>query len=96
MAQEYAVAFYKSKAWERCRDGFMKSKYYICERCGGIAVIAHHKKHITPENINDPNITLDWNNLKSVCIECHNKEHGVTALCSDGLIFDCNGNLKKI
>jgi len=95
MAQEYATAFYNSREWERCRDGFMKSKYYICESCGGVAIIAHHKKYITPENINDPNIILDWNNLKAVCIECHNREHGGGALC-EGITFDSEGNLKKI
>jgi ribosomal protein S27AE len=96
MTQGFAMSFYNSQAWQQCRNGFMQSKYFICERCGGVAVIAHHKKHITPENINDLNITLDWNNLRAVCIECHNIEHGGSALCSEDLTFDSDGNLKKI
>lgn len=72
MAKDYAVGFYNSKAWKRCRDAFMQSKYYMCERCGGVAVIAHHRNYITPENINDPNTTLDWDNLEAVCQDCHN------------------------
>lgn len=38
----------------------------------------HHKIHITPDNINDPNITLDWNNLQLVCRDCHAEIHAGT------------------
>lgn len=93
MAKKYALSFYKSKEWIKCRDGFMKSKHYICERCGGLAYIVHHKKHITPNNINNPNITLNWDNLQALCLECHNKIHGNSKVCADGLSFDENGNL---
>lgn len=94
MAQDYAKAFYNSEAWAKCRDGFLQSKHYICERCGGLATIAHHKKHITPQNINDPDITLNWDNLMAICIKCHNAIHG-SEPCADGLMFDNNGNLCK-
>lgn len=53
----------------------MASKNYICERCGGVAVICHHRRYITPANITDPNITYNWGNLEALCQECHNKEH---------------------
>lgn len=35
----------------------------------------HHKKHLTPKNINDPEITLNWDNLELLCLDCHQKEH---------------------
>lgn len=35
----------------------------------------HHKKHLTPKNINDPEITLNWDNLELLCLDCHRKEH---------------------
>ena len=53
MAQDYAASFYNSKEWEDCRNAFMMSKHYICERCGGLAKICHHKTYITPQNINN-------------------------------------------
>ena len=96
MTQDSSYPFYNGKAWRQCREAFMQSKFYICERCGGVAVIAHHKEPITPHNITDNNITLNWDNLLALCIACHNTEHGASSSCSDGLEFDINGNLKKI
>ena len=90
--KRYNQGFYKSSAWIKCRNGFMKSKNYICERCGKPAYIVHHKKHITPKNINDPNITLNWDNLQALCLECHNFVHRTSAT-ADGVSFDENGDL---
>lgn len=39
-------------------------------------VIVHHKIHITPENINDPSVVLNWDNLQLVCRDCHAEIHG--------------------
>lgn len=95
MAKEWAERFYASGAWKRCRLAFLQSKFFICEKCGGAATIAHHKEYLTPGNINDPDVTLNWDNLEALCQDCHNAEHhgskeGVTA---EGLMFDENGDL---
>lgn len=95
MAQPWALHFYNSPAWIRCRDGFMASKYYVCERCGSLAVICHHRVHLTPETIGDPNVTLNWDNLQALCLDCHNREHGNGDVCAEGLRFDSRGNLVK-
>ena len=52
----------------------------LCERCLARGLIrqgdeVHHKIRLTPENINDPNISLNWENLEMLCKECHEKEH---------------------
>lgn len=52
----------------------------LCERClknGDLvpAKIVHHKIYLTPQNINDPRITLDYSNLEALCQDCHNREH---------------------
>lgn len=93
MAKEYALSFYKSKEWIKCRSSFLKSKHWLCERCGKAANIVHHKKYITPYNINDPNITLSWDNLEALCQDCHNKVHMTSNACIDGVTFDDNGDL---
>lgn len=93
MAKEYAKSFYNSSAWIKCRNSFMNSKNHICERCGEVAYIVHHKKHITPTNINDPNITLNWDNLQALCLECHNVIHGSGKAMVKGVSFDENGDL---
>lgn len=79
----YATAFYKSKAWAKCREAYASSVGGLCERCakaGRITpgVIVHHKNHITPDNINDPGITLNWDNLELLCRDCHADEHRET------------------
>ena len=94
MAKDYAKEFYKSTAWVKCRNSFMDSKNNVCERCGDVAVICHHKEHITPDNISDPNITLNWDNLQALCIECHNAIHGKSQTIRDDLTFDSAGNLQ--
>ncbi|EJQ56207.1 hypothetical protein IEQ_00181 [Bacillus cereus BAG6X1-2] len=95
MAHDYAKSFYTSKEWVKCRTGFMQSKHYICERCGNLAVICHHKTYISPKNINNPEITLNWSNLEALCQDCHNKEHHRTSSTTEGLKFDDDGNLVK-
>ncbi len=76
----YAEAFYKSKTWEKTRAAYISYRKGLCERClaKGIyspGVIVHHKTHITPENINDPKITLSFDNLQLVCRNCHADAH---------------------
>ena len=71
----WAKSFYLSQAWENTRAAYLMSQDYICERCGEPAKIAHHKRYLTRENINDAGITLSWDNLEALCQDCHNKEH---------------------
>ena len=93
MAQDYSKSFYNSKNWKQCRFLYMMSKDCLCERCGRLADIVHHKKYITEENINNPEITIHWDNLEALCIECHNREHITTEATADGIFFDSKGNL---
>ncbi|WP_449354401.1 HNH endonuclease [Virgibacillus natechei] len=93
MAHDYAKGFYTSKEWIECRTGYMQSQHYVCERCGGVASICHHKEYITPANISDPNITLNWERLEALCQTCHNIEHHTSNITVDGLTFDSKGNL---
>lgn len=77
--KEWAAWFYQSQAWKRCRRAYIAA-HPLCERCleHGIiepAKIVHHKTYITPENIHDPDITLNWDNLEALCQTCHNVEH---------------------
>lgn len=96
MAQTWAEWFYNSKAWIDCRLAFMTSKFFICERCGGAATIAHHKKYLTFKNINNPNVTLSWSNLEALCQECHNREHmSKHSALREDVRFDANGDLVR-
>lgn len=90
----WAKSFYESKSWRKTRDAYMKSQHKICERCGEPAKICHHRKELTPENINNPYIALNWNNLEALCQDCHNKEHHESEKHTR-YIFDENGNVIK-
>ena len=94
MAKEWAAWFYNSKPWIDCRLAFLKSKFFICQSGGGAATIAHHKTYLTPANINDPNVTLSWDNLEALCQDCHNKEHqSKYSATREDVMFDENGDL---
>jgi 5-methylcytosine-specific restriction endonuclease McrA len=76
----FADAFYTSTAWKKCARGYRRSVGDLCERCRkkGLIVPAeevHHKIHLTPENINRPEIALNWRNLIALCKDCHMNEH---------------------
>lgn len=87
--------FYNSQAWIKCRNGYMQSQHYVCERCGGIATICHHKTYLNNENVHDPNISLNWDLLEALCHTCHGVEHG-GGIIQEGLTFDAQGNIKKV
>lgn len=101
MAQDFAIPFYNSARWKKCRRGYISSVNGLCERClkAGRYVpgeIVHHKVELTARNIGDENIALSWGNLELLCQDCHNAEHmtrhGNTAA---GLAFDEQGNLMQ-
>ena len=76
----FADAFYTSPAWKRCARGYRRSVGGLCEECrrnGRITPAAevHHKIKLTPENINKPEIALNWRNLIALCKDCHMKIH---------------------
>lgn len=80
MAQDYARAFYHSREWQRCRTEYIKQAHGLCEVCRdkGLfvpGVIVHHINHISPENIHDPQVLTDFNNLQLVCRDCHAQLH---------------------
>ena len=96
MATEQSNAFYHSAAWLKCRAAFISARGGLCERCYAKGLIVpgdtvHHIIPITPENINDPSVTLSFDNLRLVCRDCHAAEHHPDGLRysfgPDGTIF---------
>lgn len=78
--KRFADAFYVSRPWIRCARGYKAAVGGLCERCkaNGLIVPAdevHHKIRLTPENINRPEVALNWDNLIALCKDCHMKEH---------------------
>lgn len=97
MAQIFAKSLYNSAVWKRCRTAYIKSVHYLCERCGEPGEELHHKIRLTIENINDPDVTLNWENLEYLCFRCHQKEtFNRKGAYLPGLAFDNEGNMKQI
>ena len=76
----YAEKFYSSKAWKNTRAAYAKSKRNLCELCLDKGLykpceIVHHKVELTPQNIDNPDVTLNWNNLQCLCREHHAEVH---------------------
>jgi 5-methylcytosine-specific restriction endonuclease McrA len=89
--------FYNSVKWRKLSKLFMQSKYYVCERCGGVGEIAHHKIHLDRFNVHDVSIAYGFDNLECLCAACHLAEHrSVGSATAAGLGFDSAGNLIKL
>lgn len=76
----FADEFYVSQRWIRCARGYRIKVGGLCERCRAKGKIVpaeevHHKIKLTPENINNPEITLNWSNLIALCKDCHKELH---------------------
>lgn len=72
--------FYTTRAWRRCRDTFLASRGGLCEVCLKKGLIepateVHHKIHLTEDNVSNPEISLNPENLMALCEECHQEQH---------------------
>ena len=75
--------FYNTTIWQNCRDAYVKSVGGLCERCYENGIIkhgdtVHHKIHLTPDNVSDPSISLNFDNLVLLCRDCHAAAHRKT------------------
>ena len=77
-------SFYCSKEWEEFRQIVVNERLVngetICEHCGKpiyrkYDIILHHIEHLTLDNINNYNISLNPNNIQIVHHNCHNDIH---------------------
>ncbi|WP_226677219.1 HNH endonuclease [Mesobacillus jeotgali] len=83
--------FYDSGDWKQLRELIKKRDNYECQECkrqGKVAIdtyeysesakrkkiqlVVHHIKELE----HHPELALDEDNLETICVDCHNKEHG--------------------
>ena len=75
--QDIAIQrFYRSDAWKIARAIKIANVCGVCEECGAVGTEVHHIIYLTPENVTDPSVATNQENLKLLCNECHNKVHG--------------------
>lgn len=99
MAKPWEKKFLNSKSWYLCRTSFIAERIRIdggvCQVCRKkLGYIVHHKIHLTPHNVADPSIALNWDNLSYECKDCHDKHegHGIKRQISAVCAFDSDGN----
>lgn len=97
MAKPWAISFYNSKKWERCRQSYIKKRYQIdggmCELChDAIGIDVDHIEELTKESIKDATVSLNHDNLQLLCKVCHNKKTH-TGSSRGRVIFDHNGDV---
>lgn len=72
-------AFYHSARWQKVANEKWMRCRGRCEICGRVLprrnMIIHHKVELTEENVDDPKIALNPDNLECVCHDCHNRIH---------------------
>ena len=78
--KEWAEKFYKSKKWQNVRANVWARDKGLCQRCLKNHIIkagdtVHHIIELTPENITDERISLNMENLETVCRDCHAEIH---------------------
>lgn len=65
--------FYKSKEWQMTSRAYSLEVGHKCEECGAIGTDVHHIAPIqTKEGWKK---RFDFDNLRLLCVRCHNKEH---------------------
>jgi len=86
--------FYNSLSWQKARDYKMTSAGYLCEVCGGVGGIVHHKIPLTEANMQNPKISIGNENLQLVCRSCHKRIHDELDGKGRRIRFDKDGNIE--
>ena len=97
MAKAFAKSFYNSQAWRDTRKQVLRRDLYTCVYCPNRAEEVHHIVPLDALNISDYNISLNPDNLISLCGTCHKKiTNGDTGDVTEGYLFSEDGQVIQI
>lgn len=93
--------FYNSKQWKYAREQALHRDHFTCSYCGARATEVHHLEELNETNVHDVTISLNLDNLQSLCHDCHSmitmQEHGIKGIdCEMNYYFDEEGNLQRL
>lgn len=101
MAQQFSRKFYDSPLWRRTRKAYIKRVHGLCEEClkhdeVTPGKILHHIDELNASNINEADVTINFDNLIYLCDYHHKKVHGMIGeTIREGFRFDEHGNIVK-
>lgn len=80
MAEQWASKLYNSQAWKRLRSSIIAARGSRCQMCGRLMLddsqlVAHHVVELTPDNVDNPRIALNPDNIQIICKDCHDVVH---------------------
>lgn len=95
LAKKFSKKIYNSAKWKKIRNYILTRDFYMCQICGEPNCdTVHHIIELTPININDMNITLNPDNLITVCKQCHDEIHSRNHRQEKSrYTFDVDGNI---
>ena len=78
--KQFASVLYNTKKWQQMRRLVWRRDRGLCQECLKKGIIrqgeaVHHIVEITPDNVSDPNIALNPENLVTLCRQCHKAMH---------------------
>ena len=74
---EKVQRFYNSTAWRQARNLCVVRCRGRCQQCGKPGKEVHHIIPLDEKNVDDPNISLNQNNLTLLCTSCHNRQRDI-------------------
>lgn len=91
MARPEFKQFYNSSAWLKLSNVIRTQSFHLCALCHKPGREVHHIIPLTLDNIDNPRITLNPDNLICLCHDCHNAIHDRYRSSSRKILFDDNG-----
>jgi len=92
--------FYNSSQWRKVRNVMISKSHGICSRCGkpfnSRDLIVHHIHQLDETNINNPEVSLNCDNLEVLCWQCHNQIHSKNEDMNRAMKFDADGNIVDV
>jgi len=85
-ARKERAKFYRSKQWRELRKMFLQW-HPICTVCSKAATVVDHIKPIRLGGSK-----TEWNNLQSMCVNCHNKKSGMESNQHSARDFTARGD----
>ena len=75
MARYTLKSFYDSAIWKKQRLYILARDKHTCTEAGcyKVGTEVHHIIELNEQNVNDVNISLNENNLRTLCHDCHMK-----------------------
>ena len=87
--------FYHSKEWKKVRALVLARDHYLCVFCGKPGDTVDHIFELDDKNVDNPFISLNPDNLRTLCRTCHEHRHFMKDQggLQDGVSVDEFGNV---